>query len=449
MKYILNDPTTENLMIPVSLPPKPPYLNFVVEGFSGDTDTLYTPEHQAACCYYTMVQGTTLLNKTLIHPVNRWAATNSLFVKPRAGNQFNAYYDRVGLKFFFATDPVTKKVIFSANSTDVVAHELGHALLDALRPDLFNTQAMEIWAFHESFGDINALLNLLQHDLILDTILQETNTNLRLTNSASKLAEEMGNAIYHLTGGRSGNSAASLRNAVNNFNYAPPETLPRNSRDDQLSSEPHNFSRVWTGTWYDALINIYEFERTKMTPKEALIKARDAMTIYSFRSLRMTPATIRFYDAIAKSMLVIDKNHNYQYNQQLNQAFIKRGILRTPIKPMVSLNWEIYQNMVNPEDEVMDEEVKAVRSKNMQLLSLPHFMMNVEVPNDTYHEFDESGDCTEMIAADAYELIEHANTCVEFLQEKDMIRPDKLSPFELTPDGHLIRTHFACQHGKF
>ena len=52
-----------------------------------------------------------------------------------AGEDLNAFYDRASFSFFhMAIGGVT---FFSGASTDVVAHELGHGLLDSVRPDFF------------------------------------------------------------------------------------------------------------------------------------------------------------------------------------------------------------------------------------------------------------------------------------------------------------------------
>ena len=50
------------------------------------------------------------------------------------------------------------KSTWSGASTDVVAHESGHALLDQSRPDLWDSSYPETNAFHEAFGDCMALL---------------------------------------------------------------------------------------------------------------------------------------------------------------------------------------------------------------------------------------------------------------------------------------------------
>lgn len=456
INYIYNDPSRPELIGPVNLPHKPGTMDFKVDGFRGPTDAMFTLEHQAACCYYTIVNAINLANRYLVFPLTNWSAVSQLYVQPRAGKQLNAYYDRQSLKFFYATDPVTQKIIYTSNSTDVVCHEAGHAILDSMRPDLYNMQAMEIWAFHEAFGDIHAIINMLQHSLVLDTVLNETGGDLRQSCSISKLAEEMGSAIYHMTGGRMGHVDGVLRNAFNKYTYVPPETLPANCPDNQLCSEPHNFSRVFTGAWYEILCGIYEDQKTKVTittdpftvSKLALIAARDILATYTYRSIRLTPATVRFYDAFAKSMLFKDKENNYMYNQLINQVFIARGILRSPIKPMVALNWSMIQPDVVPADHIEENTAgKVLRTKNNVLLTLPFHMMSVEAPGDTSYEFDSTGDCVHTIGSSPEELIEHAHACVDFLNNAGMIRPDKATPFEINSDGKLIRSHFACGCG--
>jgi Zn-dependent metalloprotease len=76
------------------------------------------------------------------------------------GADLNAFYDREGLKFFHGA--AAGRTVFSGESPDVVCHELGHAILDSLKPQLFDAASIEVAAFHESFGDMSALLSALQ-----------------------------------------------------------------------------------------------------------------------------------------------------------------------------------------------------------------------------------------------------------------------------------------------
>jgi hypothetical protein len=447
--YILNDPSTPELATPVALPQTLSAPLFKVDGYIGATSTMYTLEHQAAMCFYTIATSVPYVNLFLPKPITKWAATHKLFVQPRAGKQLNAYYDRQALRFFYALDPVTKNTIYSSNSTDVVSHELGHAILDAVRPDLYNLQAMEVWAFHESFGDILALINLLRHDLALETILKETGGDLRKPNTISKLAEEMGTAIYNLTGGKMGHTAGVMRSALNSFKYVEPEKLPHAGKDNQLTSEPHSFSRIFTGAWYDILCGIFDDMKKEFPPKKALEMAHETMAKYIFGALPYAPATIKFYNAVARAMLVVDKANGYKYNKLMNDVFISRGILRNVVRPMVSMNWEFFRDMVEPSDQVLNNSaVIAVRNAKVETLALPDFMMNVEAPADNYYEFDGTGECVNVVASSGEEMIDHARECVDFLKKQDMIRPDALSPFELDNEGNLRRNHFACGCGN-
>ena len=64
----------------------------------------------------------------------QWGPGKAIQVYPRAGNNPYVYYSRQEqcLKFFYFKQ--NGKTIFTNRSYDVVAHEAGHAILDALRP---------------------------------------------------------------------------------------------------------------------------------------------------------------------------------------------------------------------------------------------------------------------------------------------------------------------------
>jgi hypothetical protein len=51
---------------------------------------------------------------------------------------------------------------------------MGHAILDAIKPQLWDAASQEIPAFHESFGDMSAILSALQLQPLRLAVLQET-----------------------------------------------------------------------------------------------------------------------------------------------------------------------------------------------------------------------------------------------------------------------------------
>ena len=54
---------------------------------------------------------------------------------PHADKDFNAYYDRTGLKFVYDAAKVTGQTIHTCESGDIIAHECGHAVLDSQHPE--------------------------------------------------------------------------------------------------------------------------------------------------------------------------------------------------------------------------------------------------------------------------------------------------------------------------
>lgn len=181
-----------------------------------------------------------------------------------------------------------------------------------------------------------------------------------------------------------------------------------------------------------------------MSQKEAVVAARDYMATCTYGALPLAAAGVRFYNAMAKAMLLMDKNLGSPHNDVMNQCFIARNILIESVKPMLALDFDSYKDWVEEDDEIVEEKFKAITNKSVEIISMPHYMINVEAPGDVYYEFDEDGYCVDVIADSADEIYEHANDCVDFLKENDMIRPDKIAPFEIDTKGNLVRTNFAC-----
>ena len=104
--------------------------------------------------------------------------------------QPNAFYDRSGFLFFEST--AAGQTTLAGASTDVVAHEVGHGLLDAIRPDLWDTPFLEVNAFHEAFGDCVALLTALGDPRTRTALLK---IGLGKRNFVETTAEELSAAI--------------------------------------------------------------------------------------------------------------------------------------------------------------------------------------------------------------------------------------------------------------
>ncbi|MBV9359682.1 MAG: hypothetical protein JO023_29580 [Chloroflexi bacterium] len=185
----------------------------------------------------------------LLPPGASWQPGGALQVLLDEGVDLNAYYDRNALNFFHAT--VDGTTYYSGESPDVVCHEEGHAILDAIRPQLWDAQSAEPAALHESFGDMSAILSALQLQSFREAVLAEVDGRLERSSRLSRLAEQLGAAIRRVAPDAA--EPDCLRNAVNSFFYQDPVTLPPSAPASALASEPHSFSRVFTGAFFEAL----------------------------------------------------------------------------------------------------------------------------------------------------------------------------------------------------
>lgn len=80
---------------------------------------------------------------------------------------------------------------YTSQSSDVVSHEVGHAILNILRPDLWQSGSREINAFHETFGDMTALFTVIGFPELRQRILEKTKGNLHVDSFLSIIGEKI------------------------------------------------------------------------------------------------------------------------------------------------------------------------------------------------------------------------------------------------------------------
>lgn len=237
------------------------------------------------------------------------------------GDNLNAFYDRNGLHFFHGQ--VRGTSVFSGESPDVVCHELGHAVLDAVKPELFEVASAETAAFHEAFGDCSAILSNLQMESLREAVLTETGGRLSTASRLSRLAESLGWAIRQLK--PDGVADDCLRQAVNSFYYAPPADLPPQAPASGLSSEPHNFSRIFTGAFFRLLAGVFA-QQTQ--DSDGLLQAsQDAGTLLIEGAIR-AQVVPNFFAQVAASMVAADADRfEGRYRTAIVRAFVATGVL--------------------------------------------------------------------------------------------------------------------------
>jgi hypothetical protein len=244
-----------------------------------------------------------------------------------AGVDLNAFYARDnGLNFFH--DTVAGVTAFSGESPDVVCHELGHAILDAFKPELFDAMSTEVGAFHEAFGDMSSMLSALQIPTMRAYVLDHTGGHLNVNSRLSQLARELGWAIRQLA--PDAVDSDCLRNTANSFFYVDPSTLPPSAPASQLSSEVHSFSRVFSGAFLDVLAGMFTIGPAGSHADDSdklLAVSQDAGRLL-VEGIRVAAVGSGFYSHVAAGMIQADQSlFGGRYRNALTSTFVQRGIL--------------------------------------------------------------------------------------------------------------------------
>lgn len=258
-------------------------------------------------------------------PDLKWHMGPKLTVVLDEGVDLNAYYDRTALKFFHGRS--SEGVVYSGESPDILCHEMGHAILDALKPELWNVGSQEVAAFHESFGDMSAILSALQLPVMRAAVISETDGRINRNSRLSRMAEQLGQAIRENY--PDAVDPDCLRNASNRFMYKAPMLLDASGPASVLTSEPHSFSRVFTGAFLDAIAGmLLATARDQAAPTDdELLEVSEQMGDILAAGVRDASVVSNFYSQVAGSMVQAAGRINAGYPRPLKAAFVRRGIL--------------------------------------------------------------------------------------------------------------------------
>ncbi|MBQ7567536.1 hypothetical protein IJT17_01885 [bacterium] len=247
---------------------------------------------------------------------------------PDAGVDLNAYYsrDERSLNFFHADVKGTKYM--TGASGEVVSHEVGHAMLDGIRPDYLVSWKADTNGFHEAFADTTAMLMATQDDGVCELVAQQTGGDMSKPNCLAYVAEELGKACNEEYG-RNVTGGDFLRNAQNDFKWQAPHTVPKNpSGTDPLTTEMHSWSRIWTGAQYDLLSAMVESKMSAGMSQADAIKSsgQECMELYA-KTLKLSPQSNCTYRQMAQCMLKADAQLGGKNHQFIVDSFTNRNIL--------------------------------------------------------------------------------------------------------------------------
>lgn len=181
-----------------------------------------------------------------------------LRIYPHALRAGNAFYSperkSLLLGYFFASettavDMLPGGVVFTALSSDIIAHETTHALLDGLHRRFREPTNADVLAFHEAFADIVALFQHFSMPEALRQQIASTRGDLGTENLLAELAVQFGNATGKYGG---------LRNAIGTLDrerqWSPAVPSPA---DYEQATEAHARGSVLVAAVFDAFLQIY------------------------------------------------------------------------------------------------------------------------------------------------------------------------------------------------
>ena len=270
----------------------------------------------------------------------RWGFDASqLLVVPRAGWMENAFYERRSHSLQFFSFESDDKVIHTALSRDIVAHETAHAVIDGIVPDLYDALDAQSLALHEGIADLTAMLMAITSSRLRRDILDRTGGLITEPTGFSSIGEQFGRALDP-TG-----KSSWLRSLVNDktlHGYRSPADEP----------EEHELSQVISGVLYDfmgalhthlkrdlaARLNLKEFS----VSGRALFVAAKQFERMVLRGLDYLPPGEATFADFGRAILAADQASfdDDTWRAWLREHFVKRGIVKDESALHVETNFE-------------------------------------------------------------------------------------------------------------
>lgn len=297
-------------------------------------DPRFDATESFSCATLALKMAQNYLGRQLPWGFSKDLGRNQLIVHPHAGTGVaNAFYksDSGSLNFFSFTDPLTNETLRTGDASDIVSHETGHALLDAIRHDYISAGSVSSSGFHESFGDMTAMLVALHDDTVLNKLWEQTHGDLTVPNVVANLAEKLGDASAHMSGSPDG--PGYLRNAINPYKYADQHFLPMvdpKTPNSAPGQEAHAYSNLFTGAFYDIFSTIYGAATGDASTsfKDSVAKARDVAGKLLYKGMEFAPVGDISYKSAALAMIKADEVDNGgAYRPVLEAVFKDRQIL--------------------------------------------------------------------------------------------------------------------------
>ena len=329
------------------------------------------PESHCRNAYFVAMETYESFRRALGRPVawSFWKERSypPLRLRPFGFDGLDAYYEPGGQAIFFgfgragAQSPRGDRDLlrFTALSSDVVAHEVTHALIDGLRPGYDFPFNPDVFAFHEALADLVALLSrfgrqaYFRHLLAAKDFLRD--------GGLLDLAPAIGEMVR-----RSGLRTLDV-DWTTPARAAGPEGTPLYR---EAPEEPHARGGLLSSAVFEAfmravarrILPLIRLAADRATAERALIDqverivtraARHFLTICVRALDYCPPAAILFPDYL-RALITADRilvpNDRYGYREELIDAFRRRGIYPADIDVVseAELTWNAPEMPIYP-----------------------------------------------------------------------------------------------------
>jgi hypothetical protein len=236
-----------------------------------------------------------------------------LILLPHAGYLANAFYDEATHSLqFYSFRPFDGGIYHTSLVHDIVSHETGHALLDAVRDRYTEGNHRETPAVHEAFGDITAVFAAFSHRVVRDAFLVSAGPDLRGPNAVASIAEDFE---------CSATGAIALRDLTAKVAEGVFES----------TTDPHILSLKFSGAIWEALVRMHALNvAAGDEPARAFRLARTALQRMVVRALDYLPPADVTFAEFATAIHRADRFANADvrgYRKAIADLFAERGII--------------------------------------------------------------------------------------------------------------------------
>lgn len=257
-------------------------------------------------------------------------ASPRIVLDPHVGDQANAFYNEQDRLLGFQTFEIDGRIFSTAHSADIISHETAHAVLDGIR-DLHNESfGLGPTSFHESFGDMAAMLVALHDDSLVRRLLEWTNNDLRRKNFVASVAEELTDVLKRADVPKLRSQTVYLRNAINALIQVPFDDIPYIPEfpEFQLGRQSHNYSRLFSGAFYDILAGMFERLKQSIPAHIAIYRARDMLGYILMTAIELGPVGEFDFRDMAQAFIMADTVlYKGENRGVMFEVFESRGLL--------------------------------------------------------------------------------------------------------------------------